>query len=74
LEVPPLSSMKDINVKYRQKAKKFHSDKGGDDEEMARINWAYGVLRDYVNNFKFTFSEDEILKQYPGEFLKKFRV
>jgi hypothetical protein len=41
---------------------------------MARLNWAYEVLINYIKNYKFTFSEEEILRQYPEEFLKKFKV
>ncbi len=66
--------MKDINKKYKLLAKKYHSDMGGDKEKIQEINWAYEVLREYIQNFKFTFSEDEILRQYPEEFLKKFKV
>jgi len=74
LEIPPLSTMKDINKKYKLLAKKHHSDKGGSKDKIQEINWAYEVLKDYITNFKFTFSEDEILRQYPEEFLKKFKV
>jgi len=72
--VPPLSTLQDINKKYKKLARKYHSDTGGNDEKMARINWAYEILKEYINNFKFTFSEEEILRQYPEEFLKKFKV
>jgi len=69
-----LSTIKDIEKNYKKLAKKFHSDIGGDEEEMKKINKAYKILKDYINNFKFTFSEDEIKKQYPKEFHKKFKV
>jgi len=74
LEIPPLSSIDDIKKKYKKKAKLVHSDKGGSDEDMAKLNWAYEVLINYIKNYKFTFSEEEILRQYPEEFLKKFKV
>jgi len=41
---------------------------------MQEINRAYEILKNYIMNFRFSFSEDEILKQYPDEFLKKFKV
>jgi DnaJ-class molecular chaperone len=69
-----LSSVKDIEKKYKLLAKKFHSDVGGDEEKMKEINKAYKILKDYVNNYKFTFSEEEIKKQYPEEFHKNFKV
>jgi DnaJ-class molecular chaperone len=74
LEIPPLSTVEDIKKKYKKKAKLLHSDKGGRDEDMAKLNWAYEVLINYIKNYKFTFSEEEILRQYPEEFLKKFKV
>ncbi len=55
-------------------AKKHHSDLGGSDEKMKELNWAYKTLYEYVMNYKFVFSEEEIIKQYPDEFLKKFKV
>jgi hypothetical protein len=41
---------------------------------MKEVNKAYNILKDYIMNFKFSFSEDEIKKQYPNEFIKNFRV
>ncbi|GAB6073473.1 hypothetical protein JCM15786_01300 [Nautilia lithotrophica] len=45
-----------------------------ENDKIIEINRAYEILRDYIRNYKFTFSEDEILRQYPSEFLKKFKV
>jgi curved DNA-binding protein CbpA len=74
LGIAPLSTADDINRQYKKLAKKFHPDANGGNAGMEDINKAYGILKEYVKNFKFTFSEDEILKQYPQEFLKKFKV
>jgi hypothetical protein len=41
---------------------------------MKEINTAYKILKNYITNYKFTFSEDEIKKQYPEEFQKNFKV
>jgi len=41
---------------------------------MRELNWAYEVLRGYIKEYRFSFSEEEIVKQYPGEFIKKFRI
>jgi DnaJ-class molecular chaperone len=64
----------DINKKYKKVVKNTHPDINGNNEKIKEINRAYEILKDYVRNYKFTFSEDEILKQYPSEFLKKFKV
>jgi len=42
---------------------------------MKQLNESYKILKDYVQNFKFTFSDEEIIRQFPEEFIKyKFRV
>ncbi len=41
---------------------------------MKQLNEAYKILKEYIENYKFVFNEEEITKQYPGEFIKKFRV
>jgi hypothetical protein len=41
---------------------------------MKELNWAYKVLIEYIENYRFTFSEDEITKQYPDELKKRFRI
>jgi DnaJ-class molecular chaperone len=68
LKLPPLSSIKDIKRQYRVLSKKYHPDKLGSDEKMKLLNEAYEILVKYVEEYKFTFSEDEIKKQYPNEF------
>ncbi|GAX88134.1 conserved hypothetical protein [Lebetimonas natsushimae] len=66
--------MKDIEKRYKSLAKRFHTDVGGNEEKMKEINTAYKILKEYITNYKFTFNEDEIKKQYPEEFLKNFKV
>lgn len=70
----PLSSLEDVNRKYKKLVKQSHPDINGKNDKIADINRAYEILKDYIRNYKFSFTEDEILKQYPGEFLKKFKV
>ena len=41
---------------------------------MKKINEAYKILKEYVENYKFMFNEEEVTKQCPDEFIKKFRV
>ena len=35
------------------------------DDKMVEINRAYEILKEYIENYKFSFSEEEILKQFP---------
>lgn len=74
MDIKPLSTFGEITIKYKQKAKKIHSDLGGSDEEMQKINEAYEIIKDYIKNYKFSFSEDEISRQFPEEFVKNFRI
>ena len=74
LELPPLVSWAEIRARYKELSRRHHPDCGGDPQKMARINDAYETLRSYVENFRFTFSEEEIARQFPwNEYRKKFR-
>ena len=41
---------------------------------MQKLNEAYEIIKNYIQNYKFTFSEEEISRQFPEEFIKKFRI
>lgn len=45
LGVDKNATLQDMKKAYRDKAKKAHSDKGGNDTDMAEINKAYSILR-----------------------------
>jgi curved DNA-binding protein CbpA len=70
MDIPPLSSIKDIKRQYKKLSKKYHPDKQGDDKMMHKLNESYGVLVVYCENYKFTFDESEIKKQHPDNFYK----
>jgi curved DNA-binding protein CbpA len=74
MDIPPLSSIKDIKRQYKKLAKKYHPDITGDSKMMEKLNASYKILMEYCENYKFTFDEYEIKKQYPDVFYKnKFR-
>ena len=74
LELPPLVSLKDIKKRYLYLSKKYHPDRKGEDEKMKEINEAYKILKEYIENYRFSFTEEEILKQFPNENYKnRFR-
>ena len=74
MEIPPLSSLKDIKRQYKKLAQKYHPDVLGDVKMMEKLNYSYKILMEYCENYKFTFDEYEIKKQYPDLFYKnKFR-
>ena len=66
-DLPVLISLKELRKRYRELAKKHHPDTHNAAETMHRINEAYALLKDYMENYKFTFQEEEILKQFPEE-------
>ena len=74
LGLPPMVSLAEIKERYRQLSRRHHPDGGGDAQQMARINEAYEILRSYAENFRFSFSDEEIARQFPwSEYRKKFR-
>ncbi len=74
LGLPAHVSLKDITNRYRYLASRMHPDVGGEDEQMAEINEAYDLLKRYIENYRFSFSEEEIARQFPQEaHAKRFR-
>ncbi len=66
LELPKFVTKEDIKNQYRFLAKKYHPDVGGDVQKMEQLNHAYQLLMKYIEDFRYTFDEDEINRQYPG--------
>ena len=74
LSLPKLISREDIKIQYRFLAKKTHPDKGGDAEKMEQLNTAYKLLMKYIDEFRYTFDEEEISKQFPGaDYVQRFK-
>ncbi|MCB4774780.1 MAG: J domain-containing protein [Sulfurovum sp.] len=67
LEMPKFITQKDLKKQYHFLARKYHPDLGGDAEKMEVLNNAYKILIRYIEDFRYTFSEDEINKQFSGE-------
>jgi len=68
LGLPKFISMKEIRVKYLQLSKKYHPDIYEDKSKMSEINSAYEILKNYVDNYRYSFDEEEIYKQYPENY------
>jgi DnaJ-class molecular chaperone len=66
LELPKLITKEDIRRQYRFLAKKNHPDIGGDAQKMEQLNAAYKLLMKYIEDFRYTFDEDEVNRQCPG--------
>jgi curved DNA-binding protein CbpA len=74
LGLPKLISKADIKKQYHFFAKKYHPDLGGDASKMEQINYAYKLLMKYIEEFRYTFDENEVNKQFPGaDYAQRFR-
>jgi DnaJ-class molecular chaperone len=67
LNLPPLVSFEEIKSRYYELSKLHHPDINKQDSNMQSINEAYAVLKQYVFNYRFSFSDEEIAKQFPEE-------
>ena len=66
LGLPTMVTAREVKHRYRELAKRYHPDRpGGDAEKMERIQRAYELLREYMENFRYRFDEEEIQRQYP---------
>jgi len=66
LELPKFIKKEDIKKQYYFLSKKYHPDIGGKPEKMEQLNNAYKILMKYIEEFRYTFDEEEISKQFPG--------
>jgi DnaJ-class molecular chaperone len=74
LNLPKLISKADIKKQYHFLAKKNHPDLGGNVENMEQLNHAYKLLMKYIEEFRYTFDEEEISKQFPGaDYAQRFK-
>jgi len=73
LALPKLITKADIKKQYRFFARKYHPDRGGNTQDMEQINYAYAFLMNYIEEFRYTFDEHEVNKQFPGiDYAKQF--
>lgn len=74
LALPILIKKEDIKRQYHFMAKKYHPDQGGDSEQMEQINRAYKLLMKYVEEFRYSFDQDEISRQFSGvDYVNRFK-
>ena len=74
LGLPKLISKDDVKKQYHFFAKKYHPDLGGDVQKMEQINTSYTFLMKYIEEFRYTFDEEEVNRQYPGaDYAKRFK-
>ena len=67
------ATLKEIKRAYRTLAHRHHPDKHSEatseetEETMKRLNWAYKLLMDYCDNYKYSFREEDVARAYPEE-------
>jgi DnaJ-class molecular chaperone len=74
------ATLKEIKTAYRKLAHRHHPDKRSsvdseeNEEAMKRLNWAYKLLMDYCNEYKYSFKEEDVARTYPhDEYLRTFK-
>jgi hypothetical protein len=72
LELPDRASMEEIKSQFRALIQKWHPDRCEADinkckEMTARIIDAYRLINNYCNNYKFSFSKEEVSNYLSAE-------
>ncbi|MBD3389289.1 MAG: DnaJ domain-containing protein [Candidatus Altiarchaeales archaeon] len=57
----------EIKEAHRNLAKKHHPDGNGKGENFTSIQEAYDLLMEYIEEYRYSFSADEVRKQHPEE-------
>lgn len=67
-----LLSIKRIKLRHRTLIRKAHPDLHADidPERIRRLNEAAGIIMDYVQSYRFSFSQEEFYRQIPEEHLR----
>jgi len=74
LQLPKLVTKQNVKDQYYFLAKKNHPDVGGSTEKMEALNYAYQLLIQYIDDFRYVFDEEEIVKQFPGaDYVQRFK-
>ena len=72
LELPEQATKKQIKANYRRLLRKWHPDSCREDKTLCQdktrdIIRAYNVISDYCDNYKFSFSREEVKKYMSQE-------
>ena len=66
LDIPHFVTKSEIKKRYKELAAKYHPDRSNKSNKMSEINEAYKVIMEYIDNFRYSFDNNEISKQLPG--------
>lgn len=75
LGLPEETGREEIKNRYMELIKKYHPDKNSSDnqclEKTKNINWAYKVINSYCNDYKISFSREDVERINPDLKLNK---
>ncbi len=75
LELPVMVSFEEIKKRYHELSRKYHPDFNHKEDKMRALNEAYALLKHYIFHYRFSFSDEEIQKQFPESgYGGKFRI
>jgi len=60
LKLPKKTTRKEIIENYRKLAKEYHPDRGGSEELIKKLNYAYEILMEYCDNYLIDLEAKEI--------------
>ena len=72
LELPEEASLAEIKANYRKLVRKYHPDSSSENkaectEMTTRLTLAYKTIITYCNQYKFSFSKEEVQKYLPTD-------
>ena len=66
LELLSLTTQEQVRKKYLKLSLQYHPDmEGGSTEKFQEVREAYEILTEYMNNFRFVFTDEEFKQQNP---------
>jgi DnaJ-class molecular chaperone len=67
------ATLAQIKTRHRQLVKNHHPDRGSDDDldTIRRINAAHETLTAYCKGYRYCFTEEEFLEQFPEERMRR---
>jgi len=72
-------SLADIKKKHRNLVKEWHPDQCKTEKEncskkIEEISWAYQIIKEYCDNYLYSFRKTEILKNLPRDIQNKEKL
>ncbi len=66
------ASFREITEAYRRLAHKSHPDKARtDNERMKDLNWAYELVSQFCNDYRYGFDREDFERTYPEEKIRR---